>query len=150
MMDPCKPYANLHQAMALASNEMRVWRSILQCQVPGLSLPFMVQIDSQGFRLLAISGACCGCCSVVVCCVGWVVLTISFYTEMPVGLHTIVYGSNDAGRTVHNDNTDFEKKIEEVAKQLNLKKHPVAGQELYTSALTEGHLGLVRVTPYIS
>ena len=101
-------------------------------------------------RLPGLSSSChiwCVLCCVVLCCVGWYLLTI---TEMPVGLHTIVYGSNDAGRTVHNDNTDFEKKIEEVAKQLNLKKHPVAGQELYTSALTEGHLGLVRVTPYIS
>lgn len=70
-------------------------------------------------------------------------MLIFFSVEMSVGLHTIVYGSNDGGRTVHNDSLEFEKKIEEVAKQLNLKKHPVAEQELYTSALTEGHLGLV-------
>src|SRR5690625_2372127 len=50
-----KAYGHSQSAMSMASNEMKAWRSILRSGVPGLHVPFMIQIDFQGFRLIAQS-----------------------------------------------------------------------------------------------
>lgn len=89
-------------------------------------------LDYRGFRLMALS-------------------------VLPINRSTIQYGSNDAGRYfiffglflnylkryVHADNAVLNKKMELVAKRLNLKKHQSGNnnQWVHMPGDVEGHLG---------
>ena len=44
---------------------------------------------------------------------------------LPIGKNTIVYGSSDAGRSIHNSCAILSYKMQFAAKMLNLKKHKV-------------------------
>lgn len=55
-LDTQKNFGSTHHAMKVASNEMKGLRSLLKCSIAGLYFPFSIQIDFQGFRLLAQSG----------------------------------------------------------------------------------------------
>jgi len=44
---------------------------------------------------------------------------------LPIQKDTIVYGSCDAGKTVHASSRRLNRKMEEAAQALNLKKHMV-------------------------
>ncbi len=60
---------------------------------------------------------------------------------LPIGSTTLVYGSNDAGRTVHADCLPLNNMLKQAGKWLNLKPHIVAGTEIYGPADIEGHVG---------
>lgn len=55
-LDAQKNFGSTHHAMKVASNEMKGLRSLFKCGIAGLYFPFSIQIDFQGFRLLAQSG----------------------------------------------------------------------------------------------
>lgn len=80
--------------------------------VKDLHLPLMAVIDYKGFRMTA-------------------------QALLPLGEHSLVYGSADAGATVHNSNEKFNTIMEKAAKSLNLRKHMVGGlgnsKELYAA-----------------
>jgi hypothetical protein len=54
-----------------------------------------------------------------------------------------VYGSDDAGRTVHCKDKKFLEKIKKAAQLLNLKPHTYrhGDETLYTATDVEGHIG---------
>jgi hypothetical protein len=61
---------------------------------------------------------------------------------LPITKQTIIYGSNDAGRTYFNKNPTFDKIMKKAAEQLNLAGHyvgPDAKHFQYTPADLEGH-----------
>jgi hypothetical protein len=80
---------------------------------------------------------------------------------LPIGANTLVYGSNDAGRSVHADEVRMNALMREAGMWLNLKPHlvcrfglflhevfsvffsfsQVAGTEIYAPADVEGHVG---------
>lgn len=81
----------------------------------------MALVDYRGFRLIAMS-------------------------LLPVNEGTIVYGSNDGGRTVHDDDKFLRSKMKRAAEILNLKPHEcglpgATRQLLYSAADIEGHRG---------
>eukprot|EP00007_Cunea_sp_BSH-02190019_P008714 CAMPEP_0174231676 /NCGR_PEP_ID=MMETSP0417-20130205/2152_1 /TAXON_ID=242541 /ORGANISM="Mayorella sp, Strain BSH-02190019" /LENGTH=1372 /DNA_ID=CAMNT_0015309601 /DNA_START=124 /DNA_END=4238 /DNA_ORIENTATION=- len=89
---------------------------------PNLSFPIMTLIDFRGHRLVATS-------------------------LLPIGRDTLVYGSDNAGVTVHKSNPKMTELIESLATTLNLKSHPVqprCGRELVYLSMPidlEGHVG---------
>ncbi|MDP2437556.1 MAG: hypothetical protein Q8P67_17575 [archaeon] len=90
------------------------------CGVPQLLVPLMALVDYMGFRMIAIS-------------------------ILPVTPSTLVYGSADAGITVHDDNSEFSKCMLQAAKRLNLAPHycgaPGAQRRLSAACDVEGHVG---------
>lgn len=72
----------------------------------GLCIPLMCLIDYRGWRL----SACC---------------------QLPIGKNTLVYGSDDGGRTVHRDVLQVNDWMESASQVLNIKGHFVAGQLLH-------------------
>lgn len=66
-------------------------------------------------------------------------------TLLPIDSGTIVYGSSDAGHTIHNENEDIERCMKELSSKLNLKPHICGngkeGKLLYTAGDIEGHQG---------
>lgn len=73
--------------------------------LPGIHIPLMALIDFKGFRILATS-------------------------LLPLGPDTIVYGSHDAGKTVHASDPVFNKMMDEIGVMLNLKKHTVGKKKV--------------------
>eukprot|EP01104_Vermistella_antarctica_P014754 TRINITY_DN469_c0_g2_i1.p1 TRINITY_DN469_c0_g2~~TRINITY_DN469_c0_g2_i1.p1 ORF type:complete len:931 (-),score=200.38 TRINITY_DN469_c0_g2_i1:64-2856(-) len=96
----------------------------IQSTDESLSLPLMTLVDYRGFRLIAMS-------------------------MLPIDDSTIVYGSPDAGRTVHKKDDNFNERIRDMAGKLNLKSHMAglskkkggAPQEVHTAVDIEGHYG---------
>src|SRR5690349_20535631 len=88
----------------------------------GLHVPLMAVIDYRGFRLVAMS-----------------ILPIE-------KKKTLIYGSSDAGKTVHASDPYFNKMMSQAATKLNLKGH-LCGKEkesmkfLHGPTDIEGHLG---------
>ena len=84
-----------------------------------INLPLMALVDYRGFRVIAVCA-------------------------LPVDRSTIIYGSCDAGMTVHAKSKRFNAYMKDMAKDLNLKKH-LAGwkkvKSLYAAADIEGHKG---------
>ncbi len=72
------PFSDTH-SLALYSSGLI---SFFKCNVPHLHVPLMALIDYLGFRLIAIS-------------------------LVPIDKATIVYGSNDGGRSIHNTSKEF-------------------------------------------
>lgn len=72
------------------------------CAVPGLAVPLMCLVDYRGFRLIAI-------------------------TVLPIGRHTLVGGTSDAGRNIHSSDPALNNKLARAAQLLNLKPHVVRG-----------------------
>ena len=70
--------------------------------MPDLCLPLMSLVNYRGFRLLAMS-------------------------ILPVlGSKSIVYGSDNYGHTIHNNDFVLNKMMEQAAKILNIKQHMYA------------------------
>ena len=80
----------------------------------------MAVIDYRGFRIQAIS-------------------------QLPITKSSIVYGSNDGGKTVHNSDIELDNKIKQAATKIGLKSHLVGNQqiEIHTCCDLEGHKGTV-------
>lgn len=103
-------------AMKVASNELTGLIHCFKCEVPALHLPLMVLIDYRGYRLTALS-------------------------LLPIDKSTLVYGSDDAGATVHNKLRLFASKMEQISSMLNLMGHNVHGTKINGPADLEGHRG---------
>lgn len=104
-------------AMKSASHELKGLMSWYSCNIRGLCFPLQALVDYKGFRVLAIS-------------------------ILPINDDSIIYGSSDAGRTVHSRSTEFNEKIDAAAKILNLKPHFVNPTvQLSGPGDLEGHMG---------
>ena len=87
-------------ASKAARQELCALRSLLTASVPGLSLPLMATVDVGGFRLVCAS-------------------------KLPLTGESLVYGSADAGKTVHTDDAEFNRIMRTVCEQLGLAGHNV-------------------------
>ena len=61
-------------------------------------------------------------------------------TQLPLSRAHLVYGSKDAGRTVHNDIAEFSEHMAAAGQALHLAPHPVGGCLLHTAGDVEGHV----------
>jgi hypothetical protein len=107
----------------LVGHELKGLQSYFNCQIEGLSLPFMALVDYRGFRLIAIS-------------------------LLPITLKTIVYGSSDGGNTIHDEDDNMRVMMKKAADILNIKEHHAGYKAndrklLYSAADIEGHRGSV-------
>ena len=50
---------------------------------------------------------------------------------VPIQKNTIVYGSSDAGRTIHASDSKLNDRMEKIAKLLNIKSHQVGNCTIY-------------------
>jgi hypothetical protein len=87
-----------------------------------LCLPLMSLVDYRGFRLIAMS-----------------ILPIR-------GSETIIYGSDNYGETIHNENVEMESLLQRAGKIMNIKDHrcglnPDTSKTLSSPADLEGHYG---------
>jgi hypothetical protein len=84
-----------------------------------INVPLMALIDYKGFRMTA-------------------------QAVLPLGANSLIYGSNDAGRTVHRD-PRFHDAMHKIADKLNLRAHFVGRtgelKELHSAVDIEGHKG---------
>lgn len=74
----------------------------------------MAMVDFQGERLLAVS-------------------------LLDICKDSLIYGSNDAGQTIHASDQKFNQLMDIVGECLNLKKHAVGDVEIVGPADIEGH-----------
>ena len=84
----------------------------------------MALVDYRGFRVIAIS-------------------------YLPISHHTLVYGSNDGGQTIHCKNPQMNRMMQRAADILNIQPHmcgvhPEKRTLLWSAADIEGHRGKVR------
>ncbi|KAN0015625.1 hypothetical protein ACTFIU_008366 [Dictyostelium citrinum] len=114
-------YGNDENAMKTAAHELNGCTSFLNCGVKGLHVPLMAFIDYRGFRLMAMS-------------------------LLPISKKSLIYGSCDAGQTVHTSNNIFNNLFSNAAKIVNLKAHFVQDISGDIKSISgpidiEGHLG---------
>lgn len=113
-------YGGDHGAAKAAGQELKGLIAYYSCGVAELRVPLMALVDYMGFRLIAIS-------------------------VLPVNKETLVYGSADAGHTVHNSDPAFSRCMEQAAKRLNLAPHSAGVGEqmklLSAACDVEGHVG---------
>lgn len=103
--------------MKAASHELKGLMSYYSCNIKGLAFPLMAVIDYKGFRVLALS-------------------------ILPIKENSLCYGSSNAGRNVHRDNPDINRKMDEAASILFLKKHYVTRDiQLSAPGDLEVHIG---------
>lgn len=76
----------------------------LECNLDGIHFPLMALIRYRGHAVLAQS-------------------------VLPINAKTIVYGSADQGKTIHNDDAGIDQQMQGAAKLLNLKGHFVWAKE---------------------
>jgi hypothetical protein len=102
-----------------AAHDLKGLNHYFSASVPGIHFPLMTLIDYKGFRMTA-------------------------QAVLPLGENSLIYGSNDAGRTVYQD-VKFHEAMLVAAEKLNLRRHIVgpAGElkELYSAVDIEGHRG---------
>eukprot|EP01127_Copromyxa_protea_P024416 TRINITY_DN959_c1_g2_i6.p1 TRINITY_DN959_c1_g2~~TRINITY_DN959_c1_g2_i6.p1 ORF type:complete len:2608 (+),score=507.45 TRINITY_DN959_c1_g2_i6:305-8128(+) len=107
---------NTEKAMKSACNELKGLASLFQCRQHELRFPLQTLIHFRGFCTVAVA-------------------------LIPIkGSDTMVYGSNDGGKTVQ-CMEPFRGWFTEAAQRLNLDKHSVHGQVIYGPGDIEGHLG---------
>ncbi len=114
-------YGSDEKAQKAAANEIRAANALLQCGMPTLHVSMSALHYWQGHCVIATA-------------------------LMPIGEDTLVYGSNDAYRTIHDSDPQIREMIEHVAEKLNLAPHRLVdkkGQEfnLCIAGDCEGHLG---------
>lgn len=106
-------------AAKIAGHELKGLSNLFNCGIVGLHYPMVAIIDYLGFRLIAM-------------------------THLPLSSGSLIYGSNDAGKTIYNKSPEFLEKLEETADILNIKPH-MAGRDcrvrVVSPADLEGHLG---------
>ena len=91
-------------------------------QCDGIRVPLMALIDYRGYRLVAQS-------------------------ILPISRSTIIYGSNDGGKTVHDSSPEFRARMKRAGEQLNIKGHPCGVSKtarqvmLWGPTDIEGHMG---------
>ncbi|KAL6059841.1 Clu domain-containing protein [Balamuthia mandrillaris] len=117
-------YRSDYAAAKVAGHELKglmACFNALEKEKLDLCLPIMALIDYRGFRLIAMS-------------------------VLPINRHTIVYGSNDYGRTVHAKDAEMNRKMKRLAEKLNIKGHKAGvhrwnAKFLHAPADLEGHKG---------
>eukprot|EP01133_Synstelium_polycarpum_P003664 gene3664-4217_t len=110
------------KAQKSAGHELKGLNHYLEHSKGGvIRFPLMAIIDYRGYRLLAIS-------------------------NLPIGKNTIVYGSCDGGRTVHNSDPVVNEEMKRLASILNIKGHLVGLNSpptlVYAPGDIEVHKGL--------
>eukprot|EP01119_Soliformovum_irregulare_P021321 TRINITY_DN7074_c0_g1_i2.p1 TRINITY_DN7074_c0_g1~~TRINITY_DN7074_c0_g1_i2.p1 ORF type:complete len:833 (+),score=208.66 TRINITY_DN7074_c0_g1_i2:91-2589(+) len=103
-----------HSAAKVAGHELKGAISYLNCGVSGLNVPLMCLVDYRGYRLIAMS-------------------------VLPISDDTIIYGSCDAGKTVHAKDSNFNRMMWKASSKLNIKPHRVGHEILFSPADLEGH-----------
>ncbi|KAL6072370.1 Clu domain-containing protein [Balamuthia mandrillaris] len=104
------------KAMKSGGHELKGSVAFMEAGVNQLSIPLMVLIDYLGFRLVAIA-------------------------QLPITADTIVYGTGDGGKRIHNDDAKMAIAMQTVANRLNLEPHKVGMYEIAVCADIEGHMG---------
>ncbi|GAM22133.1 hypothetical protein SAMD00019534_053080 [Acytostelium subglobosum LB1] len=107
-----------------AGHELKSINALVSCGVPNLHFPLMCLVNYRGFRLIVIS-------------------------ELPINAHTLVFGSSNAGETIHENETVF-KMMVKIGEILNLQTHKVeergkVNSKQFTIPLAidiEGHFGV--------
>lgn len=136
---------NDEKAMKAACNELKVsysftsfpyvqgLSSYFQCRISQLHFPFMALIHYRGYCLLAESHVC-----------GWIDIFFLRTIQIEgIGGETLIYGSADAGRTVHADHPTLNKLMEKAGSMLNLAPHLVSGKTIYGPGDIEVHLSKI-------
>ncbi len=95
---------------------LEAYFSYILAKGPQLFTAMQMLIDCSGYRLIASS-------------------------LLPLSKTSLKYGSNDGGNSVHADDPELNKIMEDAGRHLNQKKHQVAGTDIYAPADIEGHLG---------
>jgi len=116
-----KIYGGDEYAMKAANHEMNSLMKVMDCQIPGIRVPLMTLIDYLGYRLVAVS-------------------------LLPISDNTLVYGSSNGGLSVHADEDEANRLMEELGKKLNLRGHVASPSKegskfIYMPADIEGHRG---------
>ena len=110
-------YGSDYAAMKVAGHELKGLQHYLSCDIPELCFPMIGLVDFLGFRLIAI-------------------------TLLPLGKNSMLYGTADAGKTIH-DNPKLCGMMATAAQKLNLAPHICgsSGTLLSSAADIEGHIG---------
>lgn len=104
-------------AMKAASNELLGLSSFIKCNATNnIRFPMMALIDYCGYRLVAVS-------------------------TLPINANTIVYGSADAGKTVHNHDEKIANVMQDFGHDLNLREHMVFNTPITGPGDLEVHHG---------
>ena len=104
-------------AMKAASNELLGLSSFIKCNsTNSIRFPLMALIDYFGYRLVAVS-------------------------TLPINANTIVYGSADAGKTVHNHDEKIANVMQDFGHDLNLREHMVFNTPIMGPGDLEVHRG---------
>jgi len=101
-------------AAKAAGHELKGVMSFHNCFLKNFHLPLMAIIDYRGFRVVAMS-------------------------LLPIKDGRLIYGSDDCGKTVHNDVPDFAEKMRIAGEKLNLAGHTVDNKLIYAAFDVEGH-----------
>lgn len=111
-------YNGDHYAAKAAGHDLKSLIQVYKSRIPGLYVPMMCLVDYLGYRLIAMS-------------------------MLPVDTTTLCYGSCDGGMEVHDDIPEFNSKMLELGKVLNLKAHAAGsgGKEIVGPCDIEGHRG---------
>lgn len=115
-------YGGDHFSMKAAGHEIKSMNALLQCNIPQLHLPMVTVVDYWGWRVFAEAA-------------------------LPINKLTIVYGSDNGGRHVHDSNSEMQSIMRQAASMLNLKEHIVARnlttrpKSLFGPCDIEGHRG---------
>lgn len=104
------------QAGKAAKAEQRGLQAVVSSGITHLGFPLQCLIDFGDLRITAM-------------CI------------LPINSDTLMYGSNDRGVTVHDDNHHVSSLMRKLAKTLNLAAHQVSGKTLHLAGDVEGHLG---------
>ncbi len=113
-------YGSDARAMKSAGHELKSLMRYYQCE--GVRVPLMALIDYRGYRLVAQS-------------------------VLPISRDTIVYGSNNSGKTVLDSSPECSLRMRRAGEQLNIKGHlcgvtrGVPQPMLWGPTDIEGHLG---------
>lgn len=108
-------------AAKMAGLELLGHASYFNLQIPGLHFPLTTLVDYMGYRVIAMS-------------------------LLPINRDTIIYGTNDGGRTIHSSNPGFDLLMAKTASALNIRPHicgivPSGARKLHSVADLEGHRG---------
>jgi hypothetical protein len=108
-------------ASKAAKHEIKSLQALIECDVDGLFFPLMTLVDYLGLRLV--------CTSLL----------------DGIGDSSLVYGSQDAGKTIYCSNAAMNRKVQLACEKLNLKAHNIIGKDgksqlLYGACDLEGHV----------
>ncbi len=118
------PYNGSDEAASKASgHDLKGSIHYYSTGIKGLHLPLMALIDYKGFRMTA-------------------------QALLPLGKNSLVYGSADAGRTVHNSNERFNQIMNDAARALNLRSHgvgPLGQVKVLSAAVDVGEISNLKI-----